>query len=237
MEKEKQFLTIGELIKKFNKLYPDLTASKLRFLEYKGLISPKRSDSRYRLFGKEDVRKISYILKMQKDFFMPLDIIKKRISSVDFSKINRNEKIFKELQLELGKDYKIEKPKLTSLNEVKEKYKLSQSFINELLENNIISRREEDGKYIIDVEDMEIIKIAIDLSKFGIQIKHLKLFENFASRHASFIQQIILPMIKSSNRKINKKAVRLMERLEEYLCSFHAQFVKKENKKFLNRYK
>ena len=233
----KSYITIGELVKKFNKYYPDLTRSKLRFLELKGLILPKRSENKYRIYFKDDVKKIYFILKMQKDYYMPLEVIKKKLGSVDFKKISRDEKFFKGMQLKLGEKFKPYKSESLSIDSLKKKYKLSQTFVDDLLENSIVDLKEEDGKYIIDIEDIEIIKILGELSKFGIQVRHLKLFENFASRHSLFIQQIILPLLKSSSKKSHRKASKLMSQLEENLCNIHSLLVKRKNRKFLEKYK
>lgn len=237
MDPVKQYVTIGKLVKRLKKIYPDLTSSKLRFLESKGLLTPKRASNKYRIYFEEDIKKLNYILKMQKDFYMPLAVIKQKLKSVDLEKTTSDKEIFKESQLELGREYYPSEPKLVSLDEIKKKYKLSSSLLNDLLENGIIDWREENGKYIIDGEDIEIIKMVIELAKFGIKLKHLKLFENFATRHSSFIQQIILPLLKSSSKNSSKKAKKTLKKLEEYLCTFHSLLVKRENKRFLEKYK
>ena len=104
-ETRKSYFTIGELVGKFKKYYPDLTSSKLRFLESKGLIVPKRADNKYRVYFKNDVAKINLILKMQKDFFMPLEIIREKLQAIDFENIDKAEKndkgALKELQSNL----------------------------------------------------------------------------------------------------------------------------------------
>ncbi len=85
--------------------------------------------------------------------------------------------------------------------------------------------------------DIEIIKMAIELSKYGIHIKHLKLFENFAVRHASFIQQIIMPLMISSKKEQHRKGKKVALLLERRLCDLHELLLKKENRKFLEKYK
>ena len=211
---KKSYLTIGELVRKFRKYYPDLTGSKLRFLESKGLIIPKRADNKYRVYFRDDVRKINFILKLQKDYFMPLEVIKEKIGSIDFGKIEKS-----------------------TVEDVRERYKLSQESINELATDNIISWHEEDGKFVIDGVDIEILRIVSELEKFGIHVKHLKLFENSANRFSIFIQQIIFPLIKSSNKDSHKRAQRTIYKLEDYFIKLHELLFKKENKNFLDNYK
>ncbi|MBC8387929.1 MAG: MerR family transcriptional regulator [Actinobacteria bacterium] len=171
---KKSFITIGELVEKLKEFYPDLTRSKLRFLESKGIITPKRAGNRYRIYHKDDVKKLNYILKMQKEYFMPLDVIKEKIDSVNFKRRAGDKSVLRVLKLKtVDKDRSLKSSKLT-INEIKDKYKLSQEYINDLLGNNIISWKEEDGKFIIDGKDIEILNIICELSKYGIQIKHLK---------------------------------------------------------------
>ena len=102
-DNKKSFLTIGELVKNFKKYYPDLTSSKLRFLESKGLIAPKRADNKYRVFFKNDIRKINLILRMQKDYFLPLEVIKEKLDIINLENVknDKDKGVLKELQTNL----------------------------------------------------------------------------------------------------------------------------------------
>jgi DNA-binding transcriptional MerR regulator len=236
-ENKKAYFTIGELVKKFKRYYPDLTSSKLRFLESRGLIIPRRAANKYRVFYRNDVRKINLILKLQKDYFLPLEVIKEKIESIDFDKFDENKGAVKELQLKLEEGQKKLKLKKLSIDDIKEKYRLSQEYINELVEEGVISWHEEDGKYLIDGKDVEILRIVSELVKFGIKVKHLKLFENSAYRQSSFLQQIIYPVIKSSGKDSHKKASKILFKLEEYFSELNEILFKKINKQFLDSYK
>lgn len=235
---EKNYLIISKVVKELKKLYPDLTNSKLRFLESEGLLSPKRASNRYRIYYREDIEKLNYILKMQKDFYMPLEVIKEKLKSKEFKKFISECESIETLQLKLGEEFKPGyELKLYSIDDISKKFKLSQSFIIDLQENEIIDWSEENGKYVLSTNDIEILKLASKLSKYGIQVRHLKLFENFASRHSSFIQQIIYPLLMSSKKDSHIKAARLVNKLERILCDFQELLIKKENRKFLEKYK
>lgn len=235
---EKNYLIISKVVKKLRKLYPDLTNSKLRFLESEGLLSPKRALNRYRIYYREDIEKLNYILKMQKDFYMPLEVIKEKLKSKEFKKFISECESMETLQLKLGEEFKPGyELKLYSIDDISKKFKLSQSFIIDLQENEIIDWSEENGKYVLNTNDIEILKLASKLSKYGIQVRHLKLFENFASRHSSFIQQIIYPLLMSSKKDSHIKAARAVNKLERILCDFQELLIKKENMKFLEKYK
>lgn len=235
---EKNYLVISKVVKKLKKLYPDLTNSKLRFLESEGLLSPKRALNRYRIYYREDIEKLNYILKMQKDFYMPLEVIKGKLKSKEFKKFISECESIETLQLKLGGEFKPGyELKLYSIDEISKKFKLSQSFIIDLQENEIIDWSEENGKYVLSTNDIEILKLASKLSKYGIQVRHLKLFENFAGRHSSFIQQIIYPLLMSGKKDSHIKAARVVNKLERILCDFQELLIKKENRKFLEKYK
>ena len=235
---ERKYLTIGKVVKNFKKIYPDLTNSKIRFLESEGLLTTKRASNKYRIFYREDIEKLDFILKMQKDLYMPLDVIKEKLKSRDFKKFLSEGKTIDNLQLKLGEEFKPEyETKSLSLEDISKKFKLSQSLTKSLIENEIFGWSEEDGKYIVDSGDIEILKIISELSKYGIQIKHLKLFENFASRHSSFIQQIIFPLMMSNKKDAHIRAARIVGKLERVLCDFQELLVKKENRKFLEKHK
>jgi len=235
---EKNYLIISKVVKKLKKLYPDLTNSKLRFLESEGLLSPKRALNRYRIYYREDIEKLNYILKMQKDFYMPLEVIKEKLKSKEFKKFISECESIETLQLKLGEEFKPGyELKLYSIDDISKKFKLSQSFIIDLHENEIIDWSEENGKYVVSTYDIEILKLASKLSKYGIQVRHLKLFENFAGRHSSFIQQIIYPLLMSSKKDSHIKAARVANKLERILCDFQELLIKKENRKFLEKYK
>ncbi len=138
---------IGRLIKELKKTYPNISSSKLRFLESQGLINPKRALNKYRVYTKSDIKKINFILKIQKDFYLPLDIIKEKINSKEFKEYIKNGKSIENMQLDLGKEFKeIQKSKMLTLDELKKKLKLSQSFINDLIDYNFIESMDGDGK-------------------------------------------------------------------------------------------
>jgi DNA-binding transcriptional MerR regulator len=239
IDAKKSYLTIGELVKKFKKYYPDLSSSKLRFLESRGLITPRRAENRYRVYFENDVRKINLILKMQKDYFLPLEVIKEKLAAVDFDKIeiDKEKKALKEIQSKLDDSDKDLKIKKFTVNEVSKKYKIPRSYIDELVEDEIIDIRREDGKEFIDGQDTEALRVIGEFIKYGIEARNLKLFENSTYRFSTFLQQIVYPIIMSSGKDSYKKASRTLYRLEENFLELFKILFKKANKKFLESHK
>ncbi|MCD4669891.1 MAG: MerR family transcriptional regulator [Actinomycetia bacterium] len=231
-------LTIGRLIKELKKTYPDISSSKLRFLESQGLISPKRTSNKYRIYTIDEVNKINFILKMQKDFYLPLDVIKEKLNSKQFKEYIKDGRGIEKLQLSPEEEFKTgQKNKFYTLDELKKKIKLPRSLIDDLLNHDLIESNKDNGKILINGDDIQIIKMAKELSKYGIQVKHLKMFENFAVRHSTFIQQIIMPLMVSSRKDLHKKGKIVALRLERDLCCLHELLLKKEDRKFLEKNK
>ncbi len=230
-------LTIGELVSRLKRVYPDISSSKLRFLELKGLITPSRSENKYRVYSKDDIKKITFILKMQKDYYMPLDVIKEKLSSMDLDLEKASDKTLKDIQLKLGENFQGMEPKSMTLEEAADRFKVSAEFIKELIEANLIEPNHESNKDVIGGKDLEIIKRAAELREYGIHVKHLKLFENYATRQATFMQQIVLPLILSSNKASQKKGKTILNDLEANLESLHKLLVGKKNRKFLEKHK
>jgi DNA-binding transcriptional MerR regulator len=238
MKTKKSFITISELVVKFKKFYPDISASKIRFLESRGLIEPKRTPSKYRIFTKEDILKINFILKMQKDYYLPLEAIKEKLNSLDFKLDYENKDIMKQLKLDMDNG---EEPgyrsEFISVYELMQRLKLEKSFIDELVENNIIFFEEIEGQYFLRTGDMEIIRLVMEFLKYGIHAKNLKFFENFSSRESSFIQQIVFPILMSDSSGSFKKANEIIIEMEDLISKFRSLMVKRENRLFLEKYK
>jgi DNA-binding transcriptional MerR regulator len=232
----KKGLTIGKLIKQLKKSYPGIRSSKLRFLESQGLINPKRGINKYRSYTEDDIKRINFILKLQKDFYLPLDVIKEKLGSKEFRDYSEKGTSLKNMQLEFESEFDVEKSKkYFTVEELRKKLKLQQSFIEDIIEHDLVDSKNNNGELLINSDDVRIVEMAKELLKYGIQVKHLKMFENFAVRHSSFIQQIIMPLMISSNKDLHKKGRKVAIKLESYLCDLHELLLKKENRKFMEK--
>ena len=83
----RDYLTIGEVVQKLQPSYPDLSISKVRFLEEEDLITPERTAGGYRKFSQKDVGRIEMILRLQRDHFFPLAVIREKLADVDRGRI------------------------------------------------------------------------------------------------------------------------------------------------------
>ncbi len=197
---EREYTTIGEVVEELRKDFPDLSISKVRYLEEEGLIKPERTPGGYRKFKAEDVNRIGTILRLQKDKFLPLNVIKSKLKSGSF-----NEETYSEMPEESAPA--LDNSKKVKIDDVANIVDLSFEEVKVLETYNILQPEEtEEGKVYnsIDVRVMQLVK---ELASFGIEPRHIRFYENFAEREASFFQQILLPSFKQKGEESKTKAL------------------------------
>jgi len=211
---ERRHLTIGEVLKALRDEFPEVSISKIRFLESEGLVEPERTPSGYRKFYPPDVARLRYILRLQRDNFMPLKVIRKRIEQFELSGSedpvqDADSPAQPQLLMEpgrvngaLGENSREEddQPALDGgLNLSPEEFVnstgLSSDQISELEEFGLIdSHSLESGDVYYDEEDLQIARIAKDFGKFGIGARHLKMYKNFAEKELGLFDQVLFPL-------------------------------------------
>jgi DNA-binding transcriptional MerR regulator len=132
----REYMTIGEVVEHLAESYPDLTISKVRFLEDEGLVSPERTGGGYRKFHPADVTRIELVLRLQRDNFMPLAVIREKLKEVDKGRVPP------ELQPSVSRAEAIQLPLETAetvlVTKASDTLGLPTSFIRELAEFGLI---------------------------------------------------------------------------------------------------
>lgn len=176
--------TISRVISLLKKHYPDIAASKLRYLEDEGLLQPARTPKGYRVYSEEDVRRIETILHMQHDEFLPLSVIKERLdnggASLTFSEYGESVLATTAAQ------------KAVPINEVSELLSVDSSFITQLDDAGVIHiHKSNQGRLLINPAYYDLIRLAKQLSSYGIEPRNLRSFVNAANRKAVLIEQAL----------------------------------------------
>lgn len=193
--KGKETYSIGAAVEKLQARYPDLSISKVRYLEDEGLLTLERSSGGYRLFSDDDVARLSEILRLQKEHFLPLTVIRGRMNnwqagqSVVVDEPDVNEEKSAEARGPISLAVALKKTGATG-----EIVKTLESF------GLIALEKDGDGLAISEV-DFEILQIFMGLSKFGIEPRHLRMYENQAQRETLLFQQILTPQLKNQSAK------------------------------------
>ncbi len=163
-------LTIGAVAKILSAEFDDISISKIRYLEDQKLLSPRRTAGGYRLYSQADVERLTAILRMQRDEFLPLRVIRQELATGDFSKPRTGE-----TSGITRRAMSVDGP-LGTLSEAEmvEQAGVSESFLRELQEYGIVQPHRSDGRVTYDETDLEIVRAASELSRFGVGGRNLQ---------------------------------------------------------------
>jgi DNA-binding transcriptional MerR regulator len=201
----RNYLSIGEILVTLKTEYPDITISKIRFLEGEGLIDPERTPSGYRKFYDEDIKRLRTILKMQRDEYLPLKVIKERLEQKDDESGSGEAKA---PEPEPGDDELVTPPTglHMSVEELSAATGVDRNRIRELESFGILCSHGLNGEQYYDGDDFVVLTIARDFFKYGIEPRHLTMYRHFAEREATFFESIVMPMLRQKNPDARKAA-------------------------------
>lgn len=199
-------LTIGEVLNALRGEFSDISISKIRFLESEGLIQPGRSDSGYRKFTSEDIDRLRYILRVQRDHYLPLKVIKDHLSAMDrgLEPPQVKDSAPQVPKISIQHQEKSRKPVRLTEDEILSSSGLSQRNLTDLEKMGLVKRLP-DGRHFDDWA-LKICKIAENLSQYGIDPRHLRAAKNFRDRDISLINQVTSPFAKRNHPEAFEKA-------------------------------
>ena len=199
--------SIGEVITVLREEFPELSVSKIRFLEGQGLIEPERSASGYRLFSEEDVQRIAFILREQRDNYLPLKVIKSRLASWDRgdepSDVTTSgpppESYFAATGLSMSPE------------ELAKAAGLSARHLKELVDHGLLKPMElPDGSQVYKDDDLAIARAARRLIRQGLEGRHLRAIRLAADREVELLSQLVAPMLRHRNPENRRRAAEIL---------------------------
>jgi DNA-binding transcriptional MerR regulator len=162
-------VTIGQVLEQLRSEFPDISPSKIRFLEAEGLIEPARSESGYRRFTAGDVDRLRYILTVQRDEYLPLRVIKERLEARDSSKPPAPANFTRSELLEAGS--------------------CREEVLAELEDYGLIRRSRTYG-----ADALAVVRATVALGEFGVQPRHLRAVKAAVDRETSLVEQVVAPL-------------------------------------------
>ena len=221
-EAERSYLSIGEVLVSLKPEFPDVTISKIRFLESEGLIEPERTSSGYRKFYEKDVGRLRMILKLQRDEYLPLKVIRERLDG-DAEVVVATTKeegptptLAKPEAGESAGDEELDEPvpstQLTA-DELATATGVDPDMVEALASFSILRPREVDGERRFGGDDVVILRIVKAFFKFGVEPRHLTMYRHFADREAAFFEQIVTPMLRQRNPEARRAAAESLSEL------------------------
>lgn len=199
----RNYLSIGEVLVGLKAEFPDITISKIRFLESEGLIAPERTASGYRKFYEEDVDRLRQILRLQRDEYLPLKVIKERISEEAAEDAGPVTAV-----LEVTEDDVAIPP--TGLHMSEQELSAATGVepdrIHELVSYGILCPHGVNGDGYYDGDDFVTLTIVKSFFKYGVEPRHLSMYRHFAEREATFFESIVMPMLRQRNPEARRTA-------------------------------
>ena len=208
METSKEKMSIGDLLKSLKGEFPDLTISKIRFLESEGLLSPERTPSGYRKFSQADAQRLRFILKLQREKYLPLKVIREKINELESGRARAGDLVpGMSGSLEVGEDLVAYDDTVLPRQEAPAALGVSPSFVETLEEYGLIHARQGDDGPYYDKEDVKILRIACEFSRYGLEPRHMRMYENLTDREAMAFEQIIAPALMSKDPEAKRRAL------------------------------
>ncbi|MBA2555711.1 MAG: MerR family transcriptional regulator [Geodermatophilaceae bacterium] len=228
----RSFMSIGEVLARLRPEFPDVTISKIRFLEAEGLIQPERTPSGYRQFSRDDVRRLRYVLAAQRDQYLPLKIIKEHLDAIDRGlepdtpspgapRVPRGLSLAGALPgpddfLREANDIRLSRAELLTASG------LAEDQLAQLEQYGLIAVR--NGYY--EAEALIIAKTVQEMARFGIEARHLRGFRNAADREIGLVEQVITPIARQRGPEARARAQEAARELSALSVRLHAALVK-----------
>lgn len=177
----RKLYSIGQVLGVLKSEFSDLTPSKLRFLEDQGLILPERTEAGYRKFSEQSIDRIRLILRLQRDQYLPLKVIKDHLEALDAGRET----------LEVTKPaFTLRKGQRISSGQLRQETGLSEAGLREAIETGLISAQPHVAA------DLEIARAIVALEEYGLAPRHLKTLKAAADREISAISAITEPLVR-----------------------------------------
>ena len=201
-------LTIGAVAKILGQEFDDISISKIRYLEDQKLLAPRRTAGGYRLYSQADVERLRAILRMQRDEFLPLRVIRQELATGDFTGRRPSDESQKRRAASVG-----EPVRGFGREELMAEAGVGDQFLRELQEFGIVASKRRDGREPYDEPDLEIVRAAAELSRFGVAGRNLRVFRTSADREAALLEQLLGAQLRSRSQARRKEAIENLESL------------------------
>jgi len=235
---DRRYLSIGEVLSLLKEEFPDVTISKIRFLESQGLLDPERTPSGYRKFYETDVERLRWILRQQREHFLPLKVIKGRLrggGTVGDLGAEVGAEDAEDAGGTVGAPATLAPPRLArvpiptageaapmssgqsgtslTISELANASGLEDTDLKELERYGLLSGRKVASTVYYDEDALHVAVLAAGFMKYGVEARHLRMYKMTGEREAGFFEQVIMPMLKQRNPQARAQATEALTEL------------------------
>jgi DNA-binding transcriptional MerR regulator len=221
-ERPAKSMTIGAVCKALRTEFPDISISKIRYLEDQKLLEPRRTPGGYRLYAPSDVARLRTILRLQRDEFLPLRVIRQELAA---GRLDEHDGVPGSTPDAPAGGTPAQRGRrrpsvsvsggsaLYTLEDMVEDTRADPKMIAELEEYGVIKGEIQAGTRYYDETEREIVRAVTELARYGVGGRNLRAFRTSADREAALLQQILAPALRSRNAERRKEAVEALENL------------------------
>jgi DNA-binding transcriptional MerR regulator len=218
---EPSTLSIGAVLALLRPDFPDVTISKIRFLEEQGLVEPDRTPSGYRKFSHADIERLRYVLSVQRDHYMPLRVIREHLAALDRGEeppVTGAGPGAPRLVGESGADARLSRAQLCAAAGI------GDGLLAALESHGLVTPGP--GARGYDADDVVVARTAGELAAFGIEPRHLRAFRATADREAGLVEQVVSPLRRQRGPEAAGRAEEVSREVAGLCVRLHAALVK-----------
>ncbi|MFT4396985.1 MerR family transcriptional regulator [Gordonia lacunae] len=220
-------MSIGTVLAQLRDDFPDITISKIRFLESEGLVTPERAPSGYRRFSQADCDRLRFVLTAQRDRYLPLKVIKEQLDAIDNGNGGFGPGGTRVLSAARGTvapatDFGARAGRV-SRESLIERTGVDSAFVTELQRNGLLMAG---PAGFFDEDAVRLVEAAAALASYGLETRHLRAFKVSADREAGLVAQIASPIAKGKGTGARDRAEELVREIAALSVTLHTQLVK-----------
>ncbi|MBC9729765.1 MerR family transcriptional regulator [Streptomyces sp. TRM68367] len=216
-------MSIGAVLNVLRDEFPEVTISKIRFLESEGLIEPQRTPSGYRKFSAEDVERLGHVLRMQRDHYLPLKVIREHLEAMERGEAVQLPTMGRQQDGEAVPE-SAEGPTAARIgrDELLAAVGIDEQELQEWESYGLLAPLP-DGAY--DAEAVTVASLVVELGRFGIEPRHLRVMKAAADREAGLVDQVVAPLRRHRNPQTRAHAEARTKELAGLTVKLHAALV------------
>jgi DNA-binding transcriptional MerR regulator len=225
----RSLMSIGEVLQTLRDDFPDVTISKIRFLESEGLVEPARTPSGYRKFSHQDVDRLRYVLSAQRDQYLPLRVIKEHLDAIDRGLDVPSQPRGRGADLGGGDNSEVR----LSRSELIKAAGIDADLLDQIEDFGLVARRAGSAHY--DGDALAVASTIAEMRAYGLEPRHLRAFRTGAEREAGLVEQVVAPLLRQRDPEARARAEEVAREMGALSVRLHTALVRTALRGFVQR--